>query len=67
MAVAQRKTELDEALDDIGKIQVILEAAYDPQSCREDFAKAISDALEICQEYPDDEDDVDDDAETDEV
>jgi hypothetical protein len=54
-----------EALDVLDEVQDILEDAYDPQSSREDLAKAIGDALDALDPQnggEDDDDDGDDDS-----
>jgi hypothetical protein len=60
--MAQRKTELQQAQDDIGDVKDILQEAYTPESSREDLAEAIGKALATLEDYESgDDDDTDDD------
>ena len=52
------KSDLQDTLDNV---QSILEDAYDPESSREDLAKAIGDALDEIDGGDDDDDSDDDD------
>jgi hypothetical protein len=55
------QAELDEALNDIESARSILEEAYEPEATRAQLASAVGQALEILNEYADDEEE--DDAE----
>ena len=59
--MAKRKTELDQAQDDIGEVKDILQEAYTPESSREDLAEAIGKALATLEDYESDEDEDQDD------
>jgi len=51
MARRTEKSELDQALEDIGEAKAVLEEAYTPESSREDLAEAIGSALETLEPY----------------
>jgi len=59
--MAKRKTELEQAQDDIGEVKDILQDAYTPESSREDLAEAIGKALAALEDYESDDDDDDQD------
>ena len=60
--MAQRKTELQQAQEDIGDVKDMLQEAYTPESSREDLAEAIGKTFATLEDYEsDDDDDQDDD------
>ncbi len=50
------QAELDEALEDISSVKEVLSEAYTPEASRAQLVKAVSDALEILEDYEDDDD-----------
>lgn len=58
VTMAQRKTELQQAQEDIAEVKGILEEAYTVESSREDLAEAVGKALGVLEDYDtEDEDD----------
>lgn len=49
------QAELDEALEDISSVKEVLSEAYTPEASRAQLVKALSDALEILEDYEDDD------------
>lgn len=64
--MAKRKTQLEEAHDDIGEVKEILQEAYTPESSREDLAEAIGKALATLEDYKSDEDEEEEEGDEDE-
>ncbi len=52
---SKAQQELDQALEDIGRVKEILQEAYTPEASREAMASAVGNALETLADYEDDE------------
>lgn len=57
---SKAQQELDEALEDIGRVQEILQEAYTPEASREELATAVGQALEVLSDYESEDDPADD-------
>jgi hypothetical protein len=56
-ATNELQAELNEALEDIGSVKEVLSEAYTPEASRAQLVKAVSDALEILEDYEDEDED----------
>ncbi len=63
---SKAQQELDQALDDIGRVKEILQEAYTPEASREAMASALGEALETLADYEDEEQDTEADEEEEE-